>query len=272
MASLLARIRKDGGVYYCAPLIASNADKFVERLSHIDPILVNIQGVVEQLEGKMLRLRDLADDITPCHPDMWFEFLNLERQRVAIYVTRHTPESLGEGIWAALDPPDETRFVIHQTSLIEFQNTAKLLGIDYILIDKMGKLLRSVPICPEGAFDFTDAMLGYTCETLSCMNTRGTRIEPPLDKPPAQVVKPKRAPCSVWHTIHLPKFASEPMNAETSGEVIERREHWVRAHRADYRVGGGLFGRIHALVWVPEHKRGNPELGTVKQIFEVCPS
>jgi hypothetical protein len=43
----------------------------------------------------------------------------------------------------------------------------------------------------------------------------------------------------------------------------------VRAHRRDYRDGGGLFGRVKALVWVPEFKRGNAELGTVKQSYSI---
>ena len=30
-----------------------------------------------------------------------------------------------------------------------------------------------------------------------------------------------------------------------------------------------MFGRVKALVWVPEFRRGNPELGTVKQSFTV---
>jgi hypothetical protein len=104
------------------------------------------------------------------------------------------------------------------------------------------------------------------------MNTRGTRIEPPLDGKHVQVVKPDRAPCSVWRTIHLPKMPSLPLEgAETSETILERREHWVRAHRRDYRKGNGMFGRLKALVWVPEFQRGNSELGTVKQSYAVGP-
>lgn len=96
-------------------------------------------------------------------------------------------------------------------------------------------------------------------------------MEPPIPGGPVQIVKPDRWPSSVWHTIHIPRFPhpSQPLNGDVTPEVLEKREHWVRAHRADYRNGKGLFGRIHGLIWVPEHRRGNPELGTVKQSFEV---
>ena len=111
---------------------------------------------------------------------------------------------------------------------------------------------------------------GLIQEVVTIMNTRGTRIEPPLNKPPCEVMKPNRPPHSVWHTIHLPHFQPPPLqDAIIDGPVLEKREHWVRAHRKDYRDGKGLFGRIKALVWVPEFQRGNPELGTVMQSYRV---
>jgi hypothetical protein len=114
-----------------------------------------------------------------------------------------------------------------------------------------------------------DVRVAVALETLTTMNTRGTRIEPPIDAKHVQVVKPDRVPCSVWHAIHLPKMPSIPLGAETSDTILERREHWVRAHRRDYRHGAGMFGRVKALVWVPEFQRGNPELGSVFQSYKV---
>ena len=81
---------------------------------------------------------------------------------------------------------------------------------------------------------------------------------------------PKR-PCSVWHTIHIPKYGSD--TTQTTGtsvcrEAEERRERWIRACRKDYRRNG-LFGKIFKLVYVPEHKVGNPNLGTIVHKFVV---
>ena len=40
---------------------------------------------------------------------------------------------------------------------------------------------------------------------------------------------------------------------------------WVRGHYADYRNGAGLFGnpKLRCVFWIPEHQRGNAELGDV---------
>jgi hypothetical protein len=111
--------------------------------------------------------------------------------------------------------------------------------------------------------------LRMVCDALTSINTCGTTMRPPFESH-AQVVKPDRAPCSVWHTIQIPRFHHPlPPGTVVSPEVLERREHWVRAHRRDYRHGAGMFGRVKALVWVPEYQRGNPELGTVQQSYEV---
>jgi hypothetical protein len=49
-------------------------------------------------------------------------------------------------------------------------------------------------------------------------------------------------------------------------EAVEQCEHWCPAHRAAYRKGT-LVREDSRLIWVPNHKRGNAELGTVKQDF-----
>jgi hypothetical protein len=43
------------------------------------------------------------------------------------------------------------------------------------------------------------------------------------------------------------------------------RRFWVRGHYADYRDGAGLFGnsKLRCVLWIPEHQRGNSELGDV---------
>ncbi len=150
---------------------------------------------------------------------------------------------------------------------------AALYGSARLMIDSLGEIASDdFPVIWDSKDgEHYDQRFAIALETLTTMNTRGTRIEPPPNAKQVQIVKPDRAPSSVWHTIHLPKMPSAPLEgAQTSETILERREHWVRAHRRDYRHGGGLFGRVKALVWVPEFQRGNPELGTVKQTYEVA--
>jgi hypothetical protein len=70
----------------------------------------------------------------------------------------------------------------------------------------------------------------------------------------------------VWHKIVI---TSVPEIRSTGSNCLGRdentiRSHWVRGHYADYRKTG-LFGRPQSrgVYWIPEHKRGNEELGLV---------
>lgn len=79
-----------------------------------------------------------------------------------------------------------------------------------------------------------------------------------------------KLPSSVWHEIvvtSVPKFRTVPESR--SGEHRDVRSHWVRGHYADYSKGNGLFGRIKGVFWMPEHKRGDESLGTVRQSYAV---
>lgn len=271
MASLWARLRKARRVYGFAPFTQSLCESVLDRVERLDePVLVNVQDISNRLDGKEVRYGDVAQDITPCHPELWLEFITLRScSRVGIWVSRIDCSLIPKAIADEFPIPDNTRFLIQFTTLIEHDIAAAIASMVFVYIGDTGTPLADFHVHMKEWEQQSLSMYVLGCEVLTTMNTRGTRIEPPLDKPSVRVVKPNRAPCSVWHTIHIPKFRSEPLGLPSADEVVEKREHWVRAHRADYREGKGLFGRIHGLVWIPEHRRGNPELGTVKQIFEV---
>ncbi len=74
---------------------------------------------------------------------------------------------------------------------------------------------------------------------------------------------------SVWHEIVVSEVNRQSVKSKTD-QPKDIRSHWVRGHFADYRSGSGLFGKIHGVFWMPEHERGNPEIGTVKQSYRVC--
>lgn len=50
---------------------------------------------------------------------------------------------------------------------------------------------------------------------------------------------------------------------------LSRALHIVRGHFADYREGRGLFGRHHALVWMPAHLKGSIQQGIVTKDYDV---
>jgi hypothetical protein len=205
-----------------------------------------------------------AVDFTPCHKNLWLEWTWRQGREAALIYRQDASE---------VKLPNNARHRIHIDHFLEYEGTAVLMGHFLTFVDAMG-----IPLAPQSSIGREDDLEALDLrflmveEVITVMNTRGTRIEPQLERSKAEVVKPNRAPHSVWHTIQLPKFQGPPLtDAEVSRQILERRQHWVRAHRKDYRQGAGMFGRVKALVWVPEHQRGNPELGTVRQSFEVGP-
>lgn len=79
---------------------------------------------------------------------------------------------------------------------------------------------------------------------------------------------------SVWHEIKVtsvPQLRRQHSTAAPDGEHHHVRFHWVRGHYADYTKGAGLFGnpKLRAVFWIPEHRAGNEELGTVISSYRV---
>ena len=49
----------------------------------------------------------------------------------------------------------------------------------------------------------------------------------------------------------------------------QRREHMVRGHFRYYDESRPMFGRVAGMVWIPEHERGDSDLGRIKKDYEV---
>jgi hypothetical protein len=272
MSSLWSLVRK-GKIQYAANVFTRGmASRVIEQLSGEPPKLVDLSDYGSNWAEEDSQFDTQAADATPCFERMWFEW-RVNEIRSAVFVRRY---SIGEAT-AIVDaenlpksPPEGARFFLQFLVLIEQDGAVVMRGATFCFIDHLGSLDEISIFGPSEDRVGFGGHTRFVCEALTTINTKGTRIEPPFDSKPTQIVKPNRAPCSVWHTIHLPRFARPPLeDAVVSPEVLERREHWVRAHRRDYRRGGGMFGRVKALVWVPEFQRGNPELGTVKQSYAV---
>lgn len=65
-----------------------------------------------------------------------------------------------------------------------------------------------------------------------------------------------------------PATIADVAQPETSGE---RRSHRVRGHFRYYGPDAPLFGRVTGMVWVPDHQRGNDQLGTISKEYEPQP-
>jgi hypothetical protein len=269
MSSLWALLKKKPSVAYDRKVFpAEVVPTIVSSELEAAPVLINATPLVVELKSRRCPLSP-SYDLTPGFRSVWIEYINTYTDgtsgREAVSVMRMAPVmcKTGEPI------PENAAHYLCFFLWDEAQGLARLRGAAHMMIDSLGDPIPdSGPVSWDADDVSGNQQFAIALETLTTMNTRGTRIEPPLEKH-VQVVKPNRTPCSVWRTIHLPEMPSAPLDAETSDTMLERREHWVRAHRKDYRHGAGMFGRVKALVWVPEFQRGNPELGTVKQSYAV---
>jgi len=271
MASLWSLVRKRQISYALNTFSNESARAIAQQLlTGPPPKLVNLSDFASTWDDDDGAFDMDAMDATPCFPRMWFEW-SRNAERTAAFVGRHTLDEVAKLIHLDAPAPADARFFLQMVFLHEQNGAPVLRGAALFYIDRLGCLTGSIhEICTDDIRGHIATCALLVCEALTNINTQGTRIEPPFDSKPVQIVKPDRAPCSVWHTIHLPNFAHPPLvDGIISPEVLERREHWVRGHRRDYRRGAGMFGRVKALIWVPEFQRGNAELGTVQQAYEI---
>lgn len=126
----------------------------------------------------------------------------------------------------------------------------------------------SVPVDEKARSRFDDQwkfVMATSVHAISRMNCTNVELRPIKEGKSKPHAPNKVVPASVWHEIVI---TSVPKVRTTGQDIFEHEEseirlHWVRGHYADYRKGNGLFGRIKGLFWIPEHRRGNEELGQI---------
>lgn len=206
--------------------------------------------------------------VTPPFASMWFEFtLNRNKtgeQRLAVQCLRNPEPPEG---WAC-----ELYYWCLQAGCI-----AGPFVVDAFLVDEGGSILEETTYttqiaCIEEAIrtkaeDITDVARWVTLLSLSRMNCKNVELRP-INEPKFRPHAPNRVvPASVWHEIVI---TSVPKVRSGGQDIFEKdkqeiRAHWIRGHYADYRKGAGLFGnpKLKGLFWIPEHRKGNEELGQV---------
>lgn len=241
-------------------------------------MLVNAQSVWDEFERAggfpEMDLRADLEDVTPPFPALWIEFqVRAVSRRVGCLIQR---TDATESDARAAKTSGETftdgpyKHFVRLDFFMETQGMSAYAGWLHLLTDEFGQIawnngqssyLNEDSDARQGVFA---RWLMTVAEAIVRMNTQGTVLVPIGDGRRLGRRRPLSAPACVWHEIVInpERVVKQGEGVSTfSGDAADRREHWVRAHRKDYRKGGGLFGRTKALVWVPEHKKGNPELG-----------
>lgn len=239
-----------------------------------DCILVNAQSVADdilQLHAAGSGGWNLTDvpAVTPPFRSMWLEFTfpgskreKLDRLRYAVQTVREQHDNghtLDAFIWIdyqgeLFGPCCRLQCVLDATGSIDdarFRAFARA---------NKSELQEN----QEGRWKF---VFGCSLQSLARLNCKNTELRPIHEVKFRPHSPNKVTPASVWHEIvitSVPKIRSGGQDVSEHDER-EVRAHWIRGHYADYRKGRGLFGnpKLRCLFWIPEHRRGNEELGQI---------
>lgn len=281
MSSLYRLLRK-GKIWYpvLRPDMDSKEFRQLHRMLHQrsqppDCILVNAQSVADDMIDEHLNRyasRNLLDVplVRPPFADMWIEFHFPVRDgdmRYAVQVCRNEGAfekqvSIELSVWAEesggiFGPSVLYAFLLDDTGTIEKESNAEV------------EIAIANPPETQKLNDARNKFVaGCALQALGRMNCKNVELRPINEgKVPAHAPN-KLVPASVWHEIvvtSVPKSISGGRDVLNPGKENEIRAHWIRGHYADYRKGAGLFGnpKLKGLFWIPEHRRGNEELGQV---------
>ena len=250
--------------------------------------LVNMQSVADDLiPGKTNRGEEYdiktvwskLPPVTPCHEDLWME-CTIEDVQFAFQVHRADVQqdevgsparwSVNIAKWEAaygvvIGPTVLYRFFLLESGQIQ---TAGLL--DTQALDLSARL-------PDYD-DMADLKSNMTIHLFAAISALGRMNCKNVELRPIGGLKSNRhrhhaVPASVWHEVtvtSIPKIRSAAQTAAGEGDPTLRR-HWIRGHYADYRDGPGLFGNpsLRCVFWIPEHERGDPNLGEVVSEYKV---
>lgn len=274
--SLANIIRKRGIANPMFLLHFNSLDYVTQAVGHVDTARVNIQNVADEQERHIDIRKDL-EDVCPPRTRMWFEWKG-DRQ-IGCLVSKLSFEKPPDDYvdWQRIGPIDEPcSHLVIADLFAEIDGAVAHLGDMRLMLNEFGQVHAHSAHATRDIANVNDKQLFQcfwtVCESIVRMNTEGVIVSPPWNEPKAVHEKPNpKKLCSIWRTIHIgsEKVAHGGRNGlALTKEAADRRECWVRATRKDYRRNG-LFGRTFKLVYVPEHKRGNHQLGTVVHEFNV---
>jgi hypothetical protein len=251
---------------------------FRSSASPPDCILVNVQSVYDDLKDDMIP-RFLWRQITAATPpfkSMWLEYqTGSHRFAVQSYrLERPYGHMCSFCLWSGLEghivgPLEHCQLPLDQFGSIDFEHFAETGVTDNpekrLVVRELVK-----PVSEEAHQSIKrlhTAAMGCGLYALMRMNCRNTELRPINEGKCRPHAPNKVVPASVWHEIvitSVPKIRSGGKDIFEKDEH-EIRAHWIRGHYADYRKGNGLFGnpKLKGLFWIPEHRKGNEELGQV---------
>lgn len=113
----------------------------------------------------------------------------------------------------------------------------------------------------------------YMLKAISAMHERcaADKVTPPRQQRRAAERQGVKALHEYYVLRVRPTYTPHDMRdvAQPTRGTGQRREHMVRGHFRYYAEDRPLFGRTSGMVWIPEHERGDSDVGRIKKDYEL---
>lgn len=238
-----------------------------------------VKDYAENFVGKSIEnLIRSVPTLAPPFMGVWieFEYSTGERGGVAIqYLTEQEATAIGRPLMPG------AHWGASAMTYMEFRGTVIPGGMMGLQIDAEGVPIGSPFYYKGGSFsrgavdedallnaDWIHAGLGFlTVGLMHCKNVLTDETEMVTHGVAKEFSRWARRPMLSFQTVTIVPFGEVRAKRQSAnGEGVPW--HKVRGHFADYRKSG-LFGKYFGIYWVPDHERGNPELGSIEKDYDV---
>ena len=275
MSSLLAMIRKGK---LLLPVSADLEWKAIVRNGVLDAVKhttihVDINSVSDEAYGDRSKLIwGEIPCITPQYSEMWFEFHKWNNKFGVLAYRQDAP--LGFHINFLVFSELWGEAAIAAGIFISADSKGRYVSGAHMMLGHLGGLSEDEMTGPYGSLLVAaNSAVFIACHAICRLHCKGVKLS---QRPEGKIRKRftnKPAPACVWHTIdhtNAAQIKHQFTGLNVFRDELKMREFRVRGHYADYRETG-LFGResMRGLYWIPDHRRGNPDLGTVIPEYRV---
>ena len=108
---------------------------------------------------------------------------------------------------------------------------------------------------------------------LECKNISLKKHDAPVAGKEREFLRLNGVPCSDdFYTLCVKIGGKEYAYGGDESTPFAKRMHLCRGHFSNYTEERPLFGKYVGRYWIPDHMRGNPELGTIEKDYLVDPT
>lgn len=108
------------------------------------------------------------------------------------------------------------------------------------------------------------------CRLLECKNIKIKKHEPAITGKEREYMRQNGFVCKDdFYTLTVTVGGEEVEYGESGASGASKRFHVCRGHFATYTEENKLFGKYVGKYWIPQHMKGNPDLGVIEKDYKL---